>query len=124
MGESVGDAPVKERCKELAGRLLGALLTGDPTLFAFKPGKSCGGLHTTSPASSMLGLAIRLPTVGNVVVVENAVGKVENAVVVFVVVQVDVPVSTEIELHRVVVDMHRKPSKGQSTTREKNFRKG
>ena len=124
MGMPAGGVPVRRQCEEPAGRLLVALRALGSTSFAFKPGKLSGGLLTTCPAPSkttkflfVLGLAFFLPAVDVSVVVGGSVGE-------FVVVREVVSAETEARVCRVDAGMHRSPSDGQSTTREKNFRKG
>ena len=131
MDNSAIERSVGKRGGELAGRLLDALCTLDPTTFAFLPGKLSGDLLPPNPTPSktecnsfVTGVGFSLPTVGNGVVVGNGVEEVENGVEKLVAEHDDESTQTGCMGRRGGVGMHLKPSEGQSTINEKNFKNG
>ena len=131
MDNSALERSAGKRGREPAGRLLGALCTLNSTLFAFIPGKLCGDVLspnlTPSETTCNSAVPVRgfcLPTVGNVVVVGNGAGDVENDVAEFVAEHVVDSAQTELGGRQGSAGMHRRPSELQSTINEKNFKNG
>jgi hypothetical protein len=123
LGDPAVGASVRERSKELAGRLLNRCMLS--ASFAWKPGKLCEDVLTRGPIVASTSVReFGLPTVGNVVVFGNVGKIVDNVVGVPGVEHDDAPAQTSEKMRREDVGMHRKPSEGQSTTSEKNLRKG